>query len=86
MVCVGALVAARWHHEREVLKTPRTTHAAWLARRPLEAREAAGASGNGSRLGWRLPAITYPLYWLGLTSSAALAAQAISLLVLGAAL
>ena len=76
-MCVGALVAARWNHEKQLAKNPPTARAL-LERRALEAR---GAGANGERVGFRLPAITHPLYWLGLTTSAALAAQAIATLL-----
>lgn len=75
--CVGALVAARWNHERQLAKSANPARAL-LERRTLEAR---GAGTSGGRMGIRLPQITHPLYWLGLTTSAALAAQAIATLL-----
>ena len=75
--CVGALVAARWNHERQAAGNPSSARAL-LQRRTLEAR---GAGAGGTRVGFRLPQISHPLYWLGLTTSAALAAQAISTLL-----
>ena len=75
--CVGALIAARWNHERQVAEKPATARAL-LQRRTLEAR---GAGASGTRVGFRLPQVSHPLYWLGLTTSAALAAQAIATLV-----
>jgi hypothetical protein len=78
-MCVGALVAARWNHEKQLAKNPPSARAL-LERRALEAR---GAGGDGGRVGFRLPTITHPLYWLGLTTSAALAAQAIATLIQG---
>ena len=76
-VCVGALVAARWNHEKQVAKNPQTARAL-LERRTLQAR---GAGSSGGRVGFRMPEIQHPLYWLGLTTSAALAAQAIATLL-----
>ena len=75
--CVGALIAARWSHERQAASNTSTARA-MLQRRTLEAR---GAGAGGTRVGFRLPQVTHPLYWLGLTTSAALAAQAISTLL-----
>ena len=75
--CVGALIAARWNHEKQVASTSNTARAV-LQRRTLEAR---GAGASGTRVGFRLPQLAHPLYWLGLTTSAALAAQAIATLV-----
>ena len=75
--CVGALVAARWNHERHAAANPNTARAL-LQRRTLEAR---GAGTAGTRVGFRLPQVSHPLYWLGLTTSAALAAQAIATLL-----
>ena len=75
--CVGALIAARWNHEKQVASTSNTARAV-LQRRTLEAR---GAGASGTRVGFRLPQLTHPLYWLGLTTSAALAAQAIATLL-----
>lgn len=74
VVCVTALMVARWHHERQQANSPR----AWLERRPLAAR---ADGGDGGRIVRRLPTVSHPLYWLGLTTSAALAAQAIAALV-----
>jgi hypothetical protein len=87
-VCVAALIAARWRHEQQVagsgqelpdLPELRT----WLER--LERRPAAARAGlgGGPSLRRRTPSLAYPLYWLGLTTSAALAAQSISVLVAG---
>lgn len=75
--CVGALIAARWNHEKQVAGSSSASRAL-LQRRTLEAR---GAGGAGSRVGFRLPQVSHPLYWLGLTTSAALAAQAIATLL-----
>ena len=75
--CVGALVAARWNHEKQAAGNSSTTRAL-LQRRTLEAR---GAGTAGTRVGFRLPQLSHPLYWLGLTTSAALAAQAIATLL-----
>ncbi len=74
---VGALIAARWNHEKQVASTNNTARAL-LQRRTLEAR---GAGAGGTRVGFRLPQMSHPLYWLGLTTSAALAAQAIATLL-----
>jgi hypothetical protein len=85
VLCVAALIAARWRHERALAEVGRALDEApaWLKRlerRPAAAR--AGRSGGGvSPFGRRVPSIAYPLYWLGLTTSAALAAQAISVLL-----
>ena len=76
--CVGALVAARWNHERQAASNPGSARAL-IQRRTLEAR---GAGIGGARFGFRLPQVSHPLYWLGLTTSAALAAQAISTLLI----
>ncbi len=80
IVCVGALMAARWHHERQLASAPRAAQLSrtWLERKALEART---DPGSGTRLARRLPPVTHPLYWLGLTTSAALAAQAIATLL-----
>ena len=75
--CVGALIAARWSHEKQMANNPNVARAL-LQRRTLEAR---GAGAAGARVGFRLPQVSHPLYWLGLTTSAALAAQAISTLL-----
>ncbi|MGI8423159.1 MAG: hypothetical protein ACR2NO_03455 [Chloroflexota bacterium] len=75
--CVGALMAARWNHERQLAKNPSSSRA-MLERRTLEARTVGTAGG---RVNFRLPPFTHPLYWLGLTTSAALAAQAIATLL-----
>jgi hypothetical protein len=76
-LCVGALVAARWNHERQLARNSNAVRAI-LERRTLEAR---GAGMAGGRVGVRLPQVSHPLYWLGLTTSAALAAQAIATLL-----
>jgi hypothetical protein len=76
-LCVGALVAARWNHEKQLAKNTNVVRAL-LERRTLAAR---GAGTAGGRIGMRLPQISHPLYWLGLTTSAALAAQAIATLL-----
>lgn len=74
VVCVAALLAARWRHERQRLLRP------YLARIP-------STEGGGS---WRsrlapsqfsLEHLSYAMYWAGLTASAALAAQAIASVV-----
>ena len=75
--CVGALIAARCNHEKQVSGNSATARAL-LQRRTLEAR---GAGTSGTRVGFRLPQVSHPLYWLGLTTSAALAAQAIATLL-----
>ena len=75
--CVGALIAARWNHERQLTSNSNTARA-MLQRRTLEAR---GAGTAGTRVGFRLPPVSHPLYWLGLTTSATLAAQAIATLL-----
>jgi hypothetical protein len=87
-VCVAVLVAARWHHERQVAllgsragRRLRDVPEAWLEHSPAAAR---AGSGGVTVFGRRVPALSYPLYWLGLTTSAALAAQAISVLALAA--
>src|SRR5688572_18512204 len=79
--CVGALVAAGWNHEKQMVKNHAHLGRALLERRTLEAR---GAGTSGGRVGFRLPPITHPMYWLGLTTSAALAAQAIATLLTAA--
>jgi hypothetical protein len=76
-LCVGALMGARWNHEKQLAKNPQTARAL-LERRTLQAR---GAGSSAGRVGFRMPAIQHPLYWLGLTTSAALAAQAIATLL-----
>lgn len=78
-LCVGALVAARWNHEQQLAKNTNAVREI-LERRTLEAR-GAGGTGAGGRVGVRLPQVSHPLYWLGLTTSAALAAQAIATLL-----
>ena len=75
--CVVALMVARWNHEKQLASSPRGL----LERKPAEARAGALRGTQSDRFGWRLPAISHPLYWLGLTTSAALAGQAIAALL-----
>ena len=77
LACVAALMVARWNHEKQLANSPRGL----LARKPAEARAGALRGLQGDRSGWRLPAVSHPLYWLGLTTSAALAGQAIATLM-----
>lgn len=72
-VCTGVLIAARWHREQQLSNAPRPARSA----RQTRASEP---------LGRRLPhlrsiRVSQPLYWIGLTTSAALAAQAIASLI-----
>jgi hypothetical protein len=83
--CVAILIGARWRHEQQALTTSR----------PLRPRFAGPANGRGARLpgapivhrlarpARRAPGISLSLalYWLGLTTSAALAGQALATLL-----
>ena len=77
LACVAALMVARWNHEKQLASSPRGL----LERKPAEARAGALRGTQSDRFGWRLPVISHPLYWLGLTTSAALAGQAIAALL-----
>jgi hypothetical protein len=79
-------MAARWQHERQLVNAPRTERAAretrgWLERRAVEARVTESSLGSSARFVRRLPTPAHPLYWLGLTTSSALAAQALATLI-----
>jgi hypothetical protein len=80
IACSGALMAARWQHEKQLENAPRTARG-WLERRAMEARATGSGASVSERLVRRLPVPSHPLYWLGLTTSAALAAQAIATLL-----
>ena len=71
LVCIGVLISARWRHEQQ------------LAGSPPAARSGAAGRRGGRRA--PLPPLPQSLYWMGLTTSAALAAQAIAALVAQAA-
>jgi hypothetical protein len=76
---MAVLIAGRWYHEQRIAASVRTGR-----HRPGQRGKlgpGGGASlGPGNRL--RLPGqLSQPLYWLGLTTSAALAAQAIAALI-----
>lgn len=68
-LCVMVLVGARWRHERQL--------AGGLAQRKFAVPLHRARSTRRVPLG----GLSQSLYWLGLTSSAALAAQAIASLV-----
>ncbi|HEV2123332.1 MAG TPA: hypothetical protein VGW38_11225 [Chloroflexota bacterium] len=77
-ICVAVLIAARWQHERQLLNAPRT----FIPRSTLTAgRGRTGARSIRPSGPLQLNHLSYPLYWLGLTTTAALAAQAIAVLV-----
>jgi hypothetical protein len=83
VVCVAVLMVARWRHEQQVMSPPRLLRLPSLSDATARGRDVRtprairrGAAGLGRASHW--------LYWLGLTTSAALAAQAISTLVLQA--
>ncbi len=84
VVCVAALIAARWHHERQLAAEGRGRReiGEWLEQRPATARAGQGGGGILEVFVRRIPNVSYPLYWMGLTTSAALAAQSVSVLVL----
>jgi hypothetical protein len=88
VVCVAALMAARWRHERQLAQDGREMRdlRTWLERQPADGGAGLGYGGmleRLERLGRHAPSVSHPLYWLGLTTSAALAAQSISVLVAG---
>lgn len=74
VVCVGVLVAARWRHEQQLGGFPRTL------RVPDVPDERNRQGGRRRRRLGPPGTVSHWLYWLGLTSSAALAAQAIAAL------
>ncbi len=59
--CAGALILARWRHER----------VRWLGT----------SEGRSQPVGLPPGRVTWSIYWLGLTTSAALAGQAVASLV-----
>jgi hypothetical protein len=71
LLCMAMLIGARWYHERQVLAAGLLTH---------RSAGVTGRRGLRGRLSRRALAgrLSQPLYWLGLTTSAALAAQAIA--------
>ena len=70
-VCMGMLIGARWYHERQLVAAGPPVY------RPLRVRGRHGFRGHISRRAL-VGRLSQPLYWLGLTTSAALAAQAIA--------
>ena len=72
LVCIAMLILARWRHEQQMASGPPALRS---------------SLGLDSRPGRRVPRVPVSLwlYWLGLTTSAALAAQAIAALVGGIA-
>jgi hypothetical protein len=78
IVCSSALIAARWYHERRVAAAGR---AAGRLPRLRASRRASRPTSRGLGRRGLADRISHPLYWLGLTTSAALAAQAIAALI-----
>ncbi|MBI3972504.1 MAG: hypothetical protein HY332_14590 [Chloroflexi bacterium] len=69
LTCIAILIGARWYHERQLMRAPRLTF-----------RSAPSPNRRPARR--TLPAyLSQSLYWLGLTTSAALAAQAIAAII-----
>ena len=97
-LCIGVLMWARWNHERQQVdearpwleegeleaREARTGFRLW---KQADQRSLGGVGlprrSRPLRLPAHLPALSHPLYWLGLTTSAALAGQAIAALIAG---